>query len=221
MTPELLRAFALGRLCRTGPTLAVPSEDCRARPGSIPLPRPASPETARHEIQIRNTLVRKAIPHLGGPVGIYKLLPSPALPVLTAARGQQETATYQTRIARFSFLLQVPFCKFMRSKLCRHTTWFTLLLFLLSFLITKSVFVPALSPAAPSRPLYHLPFMAQLPLLCSRTRLSLPRCFIIFLLFSSKQKYLRKYNVSSSVDCSDAVPGITAGSTTMGETARI
>lgn len=48
VAPELLRAFALGRFCRTGPILAVPSEDCRARPASVPLPRPASPETARH-----------------------------------------------------------------------------------------------------------------------------------------------------------------------------
>lgn len=56
------------------------------------------------------------------PVGFYKLLPGPALLVLTAARGQQEAATYQTHIARFSFLLQVRFCKFMRAKLCRHTT---------------------------------------------------------------------------------------------------
>lgn len=55
-------------------------------------------------------------------MGIYRLLPSPALLALTAAQGQQEAATYQTHIARFSFLLQVRFCKFMRSKLCRHNT---------------------------------------------------------------------------------------------------
>lgn len=110
----------------------------------------------------------------------------------------------------------------MRSKLCRHTTCVvcTLLLFSSFLPVNWGCFYSCVSPATPSRSLYHLPFMTQFPLLCSRIWLSLPRFFIIFLLFpwGEKKNKLRKYDVSSSVSYSDAVPGITAGTTSMGRT---
>ncbi|KAL2299454.1 hypothetical protein Nmel_014112 [Mimus melanotis] len=72
-------------------------------------------------------------------------------------------------MARFSFLLQVRLCKLMRSKLCKHTTWVvcTLLLFS-SFLPNNQGWFCSCPSASFPVLFYHLPFMKQLPLLCSR-----------------------------------------------------
>lgn len=109
--PELPRAFGSAPFWRSGPREA-------SQPRSGPVPLPA--RTGRIQSSVLNT--NKVLPQLRSPVGFCKRLPSPAFLVLTAARGQQEAATYRILILRFSFLLQARFCKFMRSKLCRHTT---------------------------------------------------------------------------------------------------
>lgn len=131
---------------------------------------------------------KKVLPQLGSPMGFYKLLT--ALHSWSWRPLGDNRKQPHTKHASQDF---PSYCKSDSVNLWDQSfagtqLEFALLFFPLSFLITKSVFVSALSPAAPSRSLYHLPFMAQLRLLCSRTWLSLPRCFIIFLVFSSKKK---------------------------------
>lgn len=95
------------------------------------------------------------------------------------------------------------------------------LLLPLFFIITKSGFVPALSPAIPSCSLPFalygtITFFVLKDLIVPSTLFyNIPTVFL-----GKKNIYLRKYDISSSINCSDAVPGITAG-TTMGWTARI